>query len=226
MIITLDGPAGVGKSTICRSLAQALNFTYIDTGAMFRAIAWAAQQRGIDCFDHAALDHLIPQLTLEFCRIDDEDQLFLNGQNVEPHIRTPEIGMAASQIAKNPAVRQHLLNLQRQLAQQGNSIFEGRDTGTVVFPDADLKFFLEASTEIRTLRRLKQMSEDQNHTQHDFAQLQRQIEARDLQDTKRDIAPLCRAPDAILIDTSNLSFQEVLQNLLRIIHAQQKNLDE
>lgn len=216
MIITLDGPAGVGKSSISRTLAEILHLTYIDTGAMFRGIALAAHERGIDPFDAPAISAFLPEIHLAFRRVGQVDHLFLNGRDVESLIRSSVVSQGASAVATIPEVRQFLLELQRNMARRGPSILEGRDTGTVVFPSADVKFFLDASASVRARRRWLQMQESGTPS-GTLEELQQQIEARDRQDRDRAVAPLRCADDAVLIDTSDLSMQEVVATMLQTI---------
>lgn len=218
MIITLDGPAGVGKSSISRTLAESLNLTYIDTGAMFRGVALFAHEQGVDAYDAPALAKLLPKIRLSFRRVGEVDHLFLNDRDVESLIRSPEISRGSSAVATLPEVRQFLLGLQREMAAQGPSILEGRDTGTVVCPNADIKFFLDASAEVRAKRRWLQMQET-GPPPCSVEELQQQIEARDRQDRERTVAPLRCADDAVLIDTSYLSMQEVVTTILSAVRT-------
>lgn len=213
-IITIDGPAGVGKSTISKALASTLHYAYIDTGAMFRAVALAAHQASVSWEDANALAQLLPSLTITFRQVDGQNHLFLDQTDVETQLRTPEISRGASLVSKHSSVRTHLLELQRNLGAQGNAILEGRDTGSVVFPNAEFKFYLDASPLERATRRHKQMGSPQNPS---IAQLQAEIEARDLADQQREIAPLLCPQDALRIDTSALSFSQVLQQMLQYI---------
>ena len=225
MIIAIDGPAGVGKSSVSHALADALNFTYIDTGAMFRSIALAVQENDLDWQNEGAITALLPSLKLSFQPVGEETHIFLNGEDVESKIRTPEMSHGTSIIATFKAVRHFLLQQQRAMGKIRDSLLEGRDIGTAVFPNAEIKFFLEASSHERARRRLAQMRE-KGDTSEDLASLQKKIEARDLQDQNREVAPLCCADDAIRIDTSKLSLEGVIETLLTIVRKYQKNLDE
>jgi len=225
MIIAIDGPAGVGKSSVSHALADALNFTYIDTGAMFRSIALAVQENDLDWQNEGAITALLPSLKLSFQPVGEETHIFLNGEDVESKIRTPEMIHGTSIIATFKAVRHFLLQQQRAMGKIRDSLLEGRDIGTAVFPNAEIKFFLEASSHERARRRLAQMRE-KGDTSEDLASLQKKIEARDLQDQNREVAPLCCADDAIRIDTSKLSLEGVIETLLTIVRKYQKNLDE
>ncbi|MCK6508896.1 (d)CMP kinase [Myxococcota bacterium] len=215
-IITIDGPAGAGKSTLSRTLAETIGFTYIDTGAMFRALALAAQQAHIPWDDESQLAALLPSVHLQFHHTHGQRRIFLNHQDVEDAIRTPEIGIGASAVSVHPSVRTFLLVQQRHLALQGPSVLEGRDTGTVVFPNAPLKFYLDASAHERALRRLRQLGPNSSTS---LKEIQQQIEARDRADTQRTHAPLRCPQDALRIDTSSLSPQQVLQQMLDATYA-------
>lgn len=218
MIITLDGPAGVGKSSVTRALAESLGLTYIDTGAMYRGVALAARERGVDWNDEEALAAMLPSIALSFCRVDGVDHLLLNDRDVEALIRTPAISQGASAVARHSAVRHFLVEQQRELGCASPSILEGRDTGTVVFPDADCKFFLEASPEVRARRRWLQLRE-QGDTSTTMEELKAQIEARDRQDSERALSPLRCADDAVRVDTSERSLDEVIAVLLATVRA-------
>ncbi len=216
MIVTLDGTAGVGKSSVARAIAKALEITYIDTGAMFRGVALAAQRRNVDWRDADAMAALLPEIQLTFGRVDGAHHLFLNGEDVELLIRSPEISQGASAVGVLPAVRTFLLELQRGMGQNGSVVLEGRDTGTVVFPNADHKFYLEASAEVRAKRRWSQLQE-KGQPSLSVNELKAQIEARDKQDTEREVAPLCCAEDAVRVDTSHRTLDEVIDHILNTI---------
>ena len=216
MIITLDGPAGVGKSSVSRALAEALKLNYIDTGAMYRGVAWAAREHGIDWKDEEGIAALLPTLNFSFQRVEGGSHLFLDDRDLEPLIRTPAISAGASAVGVLGAVREHLVMLQRVLGEQGDAILEGRDTGTVVFPQADHKFFLEASAEVRAQHRWAQLQE-KGDSSTTVEELQAQIKVRDRQDSEREIAPLRCAEDAVRVDTSNRSFQNVVNSILSAV---------
>ena len=208
LIIAIDGPSGAGKSTITRLLSKRLGYLYIDTGAMYRAVALAVQRAGISGDDDAALAGVCREVEIAFVRTDGCCHVFLNGEDVTDFIRTPEISLLTSKISARKVVRDILVGLQRELGKNGGVVLEGRDIGTVVFPDADAKFFLSASAEERGKRRyleLKAKGKD--------VQLERtiaEVAQRDEQDARREHAPLRRADDAIDIDSTGLSIEEVL----------------
>lgn len=213
-IITLDGPAGVGKTTLARNVAEALGVFYMDTGAMFRSLALrlgpGAEQRPAE-----ALRETCRQWQFSLEGQGQHTRLLCNGEAVGNEIRTEEVGMLASRIAAVPVVREILLEAQRTLAKSGSLVAEGRDMGTVVFPHASHKFFLDAAPEVRAQRRLLDLR--QQGQEADLQELTEQIRRRDALDRNRDVAPLRPAPDAVLIDTSTLSIDEVLQTILHSI---------
>jgi len=207
-IITIDGPAGAGKSTVSKELARRLGYTYLDTGAMYRAVAWAARQKGVDVGDEKALSELCNDLKLGF----QGDRILVNGQDVSSLIRTPEMDGLSSAVSRAAVVREYLTGMQRELGRQGQLVAEGRDMGTVVFPQAAHKFFLSASAGERARRRKMQM-ENQGE-QVAYEEILAQIEARDLADSTRSIAPLQAAPDCIVIDSSDLTVEDVLEKIV------------
>ncbi len=207
-IITIDGPAGAGKSTVSKELARRLGYTYLDTGAMYRAVAWAARQKGVDAGDEKALSELCNDLKLGF----QGDRILVNGEDVSSFIRTPEMDGLSSAVSRVAVVREYLTGMQRELGRQGQLVAEGRDMGTVVFPQAAHKFFLSASAGERARRRKMQM-ENQGE-QVAYEEILAQIEARDLADSTRSIAPLQAAPDCIVIDSSDLTVEDVLEKIV------------
>ena len=215
--VAIDGPAGAGKSTLARRLAADFGYIYVDTGAMFRTIGLYALRAGKDPKDNEAVDALLPNITLEFAFIEGEQHIYLNGEDVSTAIRTEEVGMAASAVGANPAVRAFLLEMQRDMAKMQNILMDGRDIGTVVLPNATVKIFLTASAEARAERRRKELEEKGQPA--DFATVLADIEQRDYQDTHRAIAPLKQADDAILVDTSDIGFDESFELLKRTILA-------
>lgn len=219
--IAIDGPGGAGKSTIARRAAAELGFVYVDTGAIYRAVACAALSRGIDPSDEAAVSALLPSLQLELRWTEDGVQhVWLNGADISAQLRTPEVSTAASRVSALPVVRQFLLEQQRVVARTHDVIMDGRDIGTVVLPDADLKIYLTASTEERARRRCLELSE--RGTPKAYEEVLREINERDYQDMHRDIAPLREAADAVHFDTSKLSFEESEQALLSLIQEKLK----
>jgi cytidylate kinase len=207
-IITIDGPAGAGKSTVSKELARRLEYTYLDTGAMYRAVAWAARQKEVDAGDEKALSGLCNDLRLGF----QGDRILVNGEDVSSLIRTPEMDGLSSAISRVAVVREYLTGMQRELGRQGRLVAEGRDMGTVVFPQAAHKFFLSASAGERAKRRKMQMENQGEEV--GYEEILAQIEARDLADSTRSIAPLRAAPDCIVIDSSDLTVEDVLEKIV------------
>lgn len=219
--IAIDGPGGAGKSTIARRVAAELGFVYVDTGAIYRAVACAALFHGIDPSDEAAVSALLPSLQLELRWTEDGVQhVWLNGADISSELRTPAVSTAASRVSALPVVRQFLLEQQRVVARTHDVIMDGRDIGTVVLPDADLKIYLTASAEERARRRCLELSE--RGTPKAYEEVLREINERDYQDMHRDIAPLREAADAVHFDTSKLSFEESEQALLNLIQEKLK----
>ncbi|NJP40791.1 (d)CMP kinase [Oscillospiraceae bacterium HV4-5-C5C] len=220
MQIAIDGPSGAGKSTVAHCLAQHLGFIYIDTGAMYRACALKAYRSRLDLEDSSAVQTLLDQTSIEICHEQGEQVLYLDGQPVSAELRLPEISRLASDISKLPACRNKLLGLQRELAGRQNVVMDGRDIGSFVLPQADLKIFLTASAEERARRRQAQLQE-QGITE-DYEQILNELLYRDRQDSERKIAPLVQAPDAVLLDNSHLTQQEVIDRIL--LFLQQRGL--
>ena len=225
-IVTIDGPSGVGKSTISRRVAAELGFTYLDTGAMYRAVGYACAQAGIDADNPAhqeALTKLLAELDLRLLppeKEGDEVRVFLRDEDVSAAIRLPEMSMAASKVSAIPAVRARLTVMQQAMGQAGGLVADGRDTGTVVFPQAAWKFYLDASPEERCRRRVAQLRERGQEV--DEQETLAQIIERDRNDQERTIAPLVMAEDAVLIDSSSLSADEVAARMLEAIRPAQK----
>lgn len=215
LIVAIDGPAGVGKSTAAKSLAARLGYLYLDTGALYRATAWAVIESGLDPADAAAVTALLPNLSLQMPLHHGTVTVVVNGRNVTDGLRTPAVSSAASVVSAIPAVRAWLLPIQRQIGAGGAVVAEGRDMGTKVFPAADVKFFLEADPNIRAQRRHRELvtaghSGALEDTSADLA-------SRDTRDRSRSIAPLVPAEDARHIDTSNLSATEVVDQMMAVI---------
>ena len=214
--VAVDGPSGAGKSTLARAAAAALGFLYVDTGAMYRTVGLSVRDRGVDPGDEAAVAEMLPPLRIEL-RYDGEggQRMFLNGRDVSGEIRLPEISRYASAVSALPVVRAYLMETQRDLARKHDVIMDGRDIGTVVLPDAEVKVFLTASAQARAERRCRELEE--RGTPQPFEEVLRDIEDRDFRDTHREAAPLRRAEDAALLDTSALDFRQSLEALLEII---------
>ncbi len=213
-IATIDGPAGSGKTTISRMLADKLGFDYVDTGALYRGVAWQVLRKGVAVDDNAALGRLCQNLKLELIRQEGDLHLWVDGIDVTDRIRTPEISMAASAVSAQPAIRECLLGLQRSLGQNRRAVFEGRDMGTVVFPDAQIKFFLEADLDVRAQRRFQELKPN---TDAEFNDVKADMKMRDTNDSSRALAPLKPASDAVMIDTTDLSIPKVLDQLMQHI---------
>ena len=214
-IITIDGPAGAGKSTVSKTLAKKLDYIYLDTGALYRALAYKTLKLKISLDDVYALDKLCSNTTVVLKNIDGQMKVSVDGEDVEEKIRTEEVGLAASKISTFAVVRQRLLDLQREAGAAGGIVAEGRDMGSVVFPHADYKFYLDANLEERIKRRYKELLEKGNSVE--YKSIQKDMFARDKQDKQREIAPL-KAPDgAIIIDSDNLSAAEVVDKIILYI---------
>ena len=213
--VAIDGPSGAGKSTIAKFLAKELNFLYVDTGAMYRAIGLFAARNGVDAGDAAAVEPLLSQVKLDLAYVEGEQRIFLNGEDVSRSIRTEEASKNASKVSAIPAVRNFLLEFQRSFAKQNCILMDGRDIGTVVLPDADVKIFLTASAEARAQRRYKEQIERGEAVT--FEQVLEAIQKRDAADSSRVAAPLKPAEDSVLVDTTFLNLQESIQRILKII---------
>jgi len=220
IVITIDGPAGAGKTTVSRILADRLGFRYIDTGALYRGIALAAKEQGISSDDDSTLEEMCRNLSLRFELISDRLKLFSGDRDITEQIRTPEITMMASAVSARPVVRTFLLDLQRLIGMEKQVIFEGRDMGTVVFPDAEVKFFLDASPRTRAVRRFNEMKNSSSQT---LEEVERDIVLRDRNDSTRAVAPLKPAADAVRIDTTDLSLEEVVKIMLKAVENAQSS---
>lgn len=209
-IVAIDGPAGAGKSTVSKLLARRLGFALVDTGAIYRCVALMARREGIAADDDARLGELLGRIHIHFQVVGEENRVFLGGEDVSSEIRAPEISMGASQVSSRPVVRAGLLALQRRLALEADkgAILEGRDIGTVVFPDADAKFFLEASPEVRARRRFEELF--QKGVESTLEQVLADQTQRDRDDSARAVAPLKAAEDAVRLDSSSLPLSEVV----------------
>ena len=213
--VAIDGPAGAGKSTLARRLAAELGYIYVDTGAMFRTIGLYALRAGKDPKDNEAVNALLPEISLKFAFIEGEQHIYLNGEDVSTAIRTEEVGMAASAVGANPEVRAFLLGMQRDMAKTQDVLMDGRDIGTVVLPDATVKFFLTASPEARATRRWKEYQ--QKGVEVSYEEVLADVRQRDYQDTHRAAAPLRQADDAQLLDTSEMNFEQSLKAMKKMI---------
>ncbi len=210
--IAIDGPAGAGKSTIARLAAKRLGFIYVDTGAMYRAIALYFLRKGIRPEDVQTIASLVQGAEITIRYVDGTQQVMLNGEDVSGQIRTEEVGNMASSISAIPTVRAHLLELQRNLAASANVIMDGRDIGTCILPDADVKIFLTASTSVRALRRYRELQE--KGMMCNLEEIEQDIIERDARDMNRETAPLKQAEDAMLLDSSDMTLEQVVQAIL------------
>jgi len=212
IVVAIDGPAGAGKSTVARQVAERMGFLYIDTGAMYRAVALWASRQGTAFDDHLNLTQLALAANIEL----GPDQVFLNGEDVSAAIRTPEIASAASQVSVVAGVRRALVEKQRAMGDRLSVVMEGRDIATHVFPDAQVKIFLDAAADVRAARRVDQLGGD-------LAAVTQEIQARDHRDRTRAEAPLLQAPDAVYLDSSHLPSGEVVEAILQIVRARTSN---
>ena len=211
LLITIDGPAGAGKTTVSRMLADRLDYKYIDTGALYRGVALAAISAGISLDDDKSLEKLCRTLKMEFVSDGQGLRLLLNDVDINEQIRTPEISMFASAVSARQVVRIYLLDLQREMGRAKGVVFEGRDMGTVVFPGADVKLYLDASPKTRALRRYKELETSTSQT---LEEVEIDMKRRDENDSSRDLAPLKPAEDAIIIDSTGLSIKAVVELML------------
>jgi len=213
LLITIDGPAGAGKSTVSKLLAKKLGYIYLDTGAMYRAVALLARDSGrSDSLDETTLEEICQGLDLEFVKKGGRLRLLASGRDVTEEIREPEISSLASAVSAKGIVRERLSRIQRSMAKAGGVVLEGRDMGTVVFPDADVKFFLDASPEVRSKRRFLELEAEGEETTAE--EVHRLMLERDSNDRNRQLAPLKPADDAILVDSSDLQIGEVVELML------------
>ena len=220
MNIAIDGPAGAGKSTIAKRLAKKLGFIYVDTGAMYRAMAYYFLQHDIDAKDESAIAAACPDVDVTITYENGEQQVLLNGENVNGVIRNEEVGNMASSTSVYPVVREKLVELQRQLAKSADVIMDGRDIGTCVLPDAQVKIYLTASSATRAKRRFDELTE--KGVSCDLAEIEKDIIDRDYRDMHRELSPLKQAEDAILLDTSALNFEEVMREMEKLVEAAKK----
>jgi cytidylate kinase len=219
IIVAIDGPAGAGKSTVARGIAARLGFLYIDSGAMYRAVGLWAIRAGLDLADMHRLEQLAREARIELHP--GGSTVILNGEDITDAIRAPEIAQAASKVSVVPGVRRAMVELQRRMGEQTSVVMEGRDIGTVVFPDAQVKVFLDADPEVRAGRRLKE--HDQKGEAIDPEHLVREIRERDHRDRSRAEAPLVQAPDAVYLDTSRMTIEEVEEAILKLVRHRTSN---
>lgn len=216
--VAIDGPAGAGKSTLARAAAAALGILYVDTGAIYRTVGYAVYVRGLDPHEAAAVEPLLPQLDVSMTHGENgEQRMLLGGQDVSREIRLPQMSMYASAVSALPCVRAFLLEMQRELARRQSVIMDGRDIGTVVLPQAEVKIFLTASSEVRAERRCRELS--RRGTPRPYDEVLAEIVERDYNDSHRAAAPLRQADDAVLLDTSELDFEQSLAALLALIRG-------
>ncbi|MBQ6404147.1 MAG: (d)CMP kinase [Oscillospiraceae bacterium] len=219
--VAIDGPSGAGKSTIARAAAQRFGFIYVDTGAIYRTVAYAVFLAGKSCSDAAAVCAQLPAISISMAYDSSGVQrMYLDGEDVSDTIRTPENSIRTSQVSAIPEVRAFLMDMQRDQAKRHNVVMDGRDIGTVVLPDATLKIFLTASAECRAERRYRELAE--KGIQITFEEVLQDIEKRDWNDTHRDAAPLRQAPDAVLVDTSHLTLEESIDAVCNLIQEAQQ----
>lgn len=218
--VAIDGPAGAGKSTIAKAAAQELGFVYVDTGAIYRTVGLAAARRGYAPDARDLIVAMLPELHIDMRYVDGVQRMFLNDEDVSEEIRTPIASSYASNVGAIPEVRTYLMDMQRRMAREYDVLMDGRDIGTVVLPDAQLKIFLTASAEERARRRFKQLQE--KGTEQDYETVLAEIIERDKRDMERETAPLKQADDAVLLDTSNLDREGSIAAVIALVHERRK----
>jgi CMP/dCMP kinase len=216
MIIAIDGPAGSGKSTVAKFIAKRLNYRYIDTGAMYRAVAWSAERKDIDLSDENAVGQWVTQLKIEFIADPAGQQVKVNGENATGLLKNEVVGRGAAKVASQKRVRETLVAKQQEIGQSGNVVMDGRDIGTQVFPNAELKFFMDADAEERGKRRYMELIGQNQDV--DLKNIIAEIKQRDHEDRTRAISPLCSAEDAIKIDTTEFDIEEVIEKVMEQIN--------
>jgi CMP/dCMP kinase len=224
MNIAIDGPAGAGKSTVARLVAKQLGFTYIDTGAMYRALTLAAMEKQLSLTDELPLLHLLEQIDIRLRLCPDGQHVYIGDRDVSAAIRYPEVSRQVSFVAQHPKIRTKMVDLQRKLANQGNVVMDGRDIGTNVLPDAEVKIFLTASIDERANRRYKELLE-KGHSA-DFEELKQEIARRDKLDSERRASPLRCAEDAFVLDSTGLVIDQVVDQIVDLCHKQKAKIGE
>lgn len=218
IVVTIDGVAASGKSTTAKLVAESLGFNYLDTGAMYRAAALAAKKSNANPEDEPAVFSAVEKSNLSVEYSSTEMKIFILGEEVSGELRTDEVSELTSMISKFPSVRELMVKLQRELVKNGNFVVEGRDIGTVVFPNAQLKFFLTASAEVRARRRYNEMGPDQNT--RTIEEVENEMKKRDLRDSTRALSPLKKAEDAVELDTTEMTIEEQVEHLTRVIQME------
>ena len=218
LTIAIDGPSGAGKSTAAKGLAKRLGYVYIDTGAMYRAVAFEAQEKGKNFEDEEALYRWVSSLRITFSEKEEGTHIYCNGDDVTQKIRSPEMSLLASEISKRRGVREALVEMQRQMGEGGGVVLEGRDTGTVVFPNADVKFYLDARPEERARRRYEELLKKGVKVQ--FDETLEEVIRRDENDMNRTLSPLRKAENAFLIDSTRRSAGEVIEEMVRVVQEE------
>lgn len=216
-VIAIDGPAASGKSTTARELARLLGYTYIDTGAMYRAVALKIYQENIDYLEPQQLQEMLSKIDIEFRRLNNEQKIFLDGKDVSVQIRQPEITKLSSQIAVIGKIRERMVEMQREMGKEGGIIMDGRDIGTVVFPGADFKFFLTACSSTRAIRRWKELDNEDISLE----EIEKEMNWRDHNDSNRVLAPLIKAPDAVEVDTTDMTIEDQVNYIMKIVASRQ-----
>ena len=220
MIIAIDGPAGSGKSTVAKFIAKRLNYRYIDTGSMYRAVAWSAEKKEIDLSDENAVGQWVTQLKIEFVADPAGQQVKVNGENATGLLKNEVVGRGAAKVAAQKRVREILVAKQQEIGESGNVVMDGRDIGTQVFPNAELKFFMDADAEERGKRRYLELKE--KNLDVDLENIIAEIKQRDHEDRTRAISPLCPAEDAIKIDTTKFAIEEVIDKVMEQINLKKE----
>ncbi|HLC25490.1 MAG TPA: (d)CMP kinase [bacterium] len=217
LVITIDGPAGSGKSTVAALLAATLGYAHVSTGDIYRAVAWLTLQTGVEPQEEEGVLELIRRATLEFRLVQGKAQIFISGENISTRLRSEEVGRTASILSAHPRVREALLPAQRQTAEWGSVVVDGRDAGTVIFPDAEVRFFLDASPQERARRRYLELKDRTEGL--DLSQVLEDLHRRDLRDSRRSAAPLQVPQNAVVVDSSGLTPEEVVARMVEVVCA-------